>query len=110
MLDTHEYSFFSSFFESVFQLPLRHILCGMIFFLAMNNHGLSCLKILGKKFREFFKGKVDEASIEQLEQLFYEADLGVETSHELTEIVRKLYQKQERKKFSMRSKRNSSKI
>lgn len=52
------------------------------------------LKILGKKFREFFKGKVDEASIEQLEQLFYEADLGVETSHELTEIVRKLYQKQ----------------
>ena len=50
-------------------------------------------KFLGQKFRELFKGKVDEEKLEKLEQLFYEADLGVQTSAKLTDQVRKLYQK-----------------
>ena len=50
-------------------------------------------KFLGKKIRELFKGKVDEEAIEQLEELFYQADLGGTTSAELTEAVRALYKK-----------------
>ncbi len=50
-------------------------------------------KFLGKKIRELFKGKVDEEKIEELEELFYQADLGSETSLELAELVRKLYKK-----------------
>jgi len=48
-------------------------------------------KFLGQKFRELFKGKVDEEQLEALEQLFYEADLGAETSADLTNKVRTLY-------------------
>ena len=50
-------------------------------------------KVLGQKFRELFKGKVDEEQIEKLEQLFYEADLGAQTSADLTDQVRTLYKK-----------------
>lgn len=50
-------------------------------------------KFLGKKIRELFKGKVNEALIEELEELFYQADLGGTTSHELAEHVRSLYKK-----------------
>lgn len=48
--------------------------------------------ILGNKIRELFKGKIDENTIEQLEQVLYEADLGVKASSELTEKIRKIYQ------------------
>ncbi|NGX53527.1 MAG: Signal recognition particle receptor FtsY [Chlamydiae bacterium] len=48
---------------------------------------------IGKKIRNLFGGKVDEAAIEELEQLFFEADLGAKTSEELTNTVRKLYKK-----------------
>lgn len=50
-------------------------------------------KFLGKKIRELFKGKVDLGAIEQLEELFYQADLGSQTSAELAEKVRLLYKK-----------------
>ena len=50
-------------------------------------------KFLGKKIRDLFKGKVDEEALERLEELFYQADLGSQTSAELTEKVRALYKK-----------------
>lgn len=50
-------------------------------------------KFLGKKVRELFKGKVNEEMIEELEELFYQADLGGTTSSELADLVRKLYKK-----------------
>lgn len=43
---------------------------------------------LAQKIRALFQGKVDEAALEKLEQLLYEADLGVDTATELTEKVR----------------------
>ncbi len=49
--------------------------------------------MLGNKMRALFKGKIDEDTLEQLEQIFYEADLGVQTSVELTERVRALYRR-----------------
>lgn len=49
--------------------------------------------LLGNKIRSLFKGNIDEEKLEQLEQLFYEADLGLETAGELTVKVRKLLQK-----------------
>lgn len=48
--------------------------------------------ILGNKIRELFKGKIDGNTIEQLEQVLYEADLGVKASSELTDKIRKVYQ------------------
>lgn len=50
-------------------------------------------KFLGSKLRSLFKGKVDENMLEELEELFYQADLGPTTSAELTELVRKLYKR-----------------
>lgn len=50
-------------------------------------------KLLGKKIRDLFKGKVDEEALERLEELFYQADLGSQTSADLTEKVRLLYKK-----------------
>ena len=50
-------------------------------------------KFLGKKIRDLFQGKVDEDALERLEELFYQADLGSETSALLTEKVRALYRK-----------------
>ena len=51
-------------------------------------------KFLGQKIQKLFKSKVDEETIEELEALFFEADLGAETSEKLTEKVRLLYKKQ----------------
>lgn len=51
------------------------------------------LKFLGKKIRDLFQGKVDEASIEKLEELFYQADLGAQMSQDLSEKVSSLYRK-----------------
>ena len=49
--------------------------------------------LLGNKLKTLFLGKLDEATLEQLEQLFYEADLGVQTSQLLVEKIRTLHQK-----------------
>ena len=46
---------------------------------------------LGNKIRSLFQGSIDEETLEGLEQLFYEADLGVQTSIELTEKVKEMY-------------------
>ncbi len=50
--------------------------------------------LLGNSLLSLFKGKVDETTLDQLEQLFYEADLGVALSGELTEKVRQSLRKQ----------------
>jgi len=50
--------------------------------------------ILGSKISSLFSGKIDENTLEQLEQLLYEADLGVQTATELTQKVRTLYSKE----------------
>ncbi len=51
------------------------------------------LKFFGKKLRDLFKGKVNEEMLEELEELFYKADLGPATSHALAEHVRVLAKK-----------------
>ena len=47
--------------------------------------------LLGSKLRALFQGEIDEETLEDLEQLLYEADLGVQTAMDLTEKVRKLH-------------------
>lgn len=47
----------------------------------------------GEKISSLFQGKMDEEKLEKLEQLFYEADFGVQTSLELTEKVRQFHKK-----------------
>lgn len=47
--------------------------------------------LLGNKIRELFKGKIDLETLEQLEQIFYEADLGIETAMELTQKIEAIY-------------------
>lgn len=47
--------------------------------------------LLGNKLRTLFSKKIDDETLEQLEQLFYEADLGLQTATELTAKVRDLY-------------------
>lgn len=48
---------------------------------------------LGEKLRSLFGKKIDEETLEELEQLFYEADMGVTTAVELAEKVKELYAK-----------------
>lgn len=50
-------------------------------------------KYLGNKLRQLFKDKVDEEQIDQMEELFYQADLGAQTSSQLVDSVRALYHK-----------------
>jgi fused signal recognition particle receptor len=47
--------------------------------------------LFGDKIKSLFQGKIDESTLEQLEQLLYEADFGVQTSMELTQKVRELH-------------------
>lgn len=54
---------------------------------------LTMFNYLGNKLRQLFKGKVDEDLLEEMEELFYEADLGASTSSQLTENVRALCKK-----------------
>jgi fused signal recognition particle receptor len=49
--------------------------------------------LIGNKVRSLFKGKWDERALEELEQVFYEADLGIETASQLTNKVRALHYK-----------------
>jgi len=44
--------------------------------------------LLGNKLRSLFKGPINEDTLEQLEKVLYEADLGVHYAQELTEKVR----------------------
>ncbi len=47
--------------------------------------------LFGEKIKALFQGKMDENTFEQLEQLLYEADFGVQTATELTNKIRELY-------------------
>lgn len=47
--------------------------------------------LFGEKIKTLFQGKIDEHTLEQLEQLLYEADFGVQTAMELTHKVRELH-------------------
>ena len=49
---------------------------------------------LGAGISRLFSGKVDEEVLEELEALFFQADLGVETTLELVEDVRQFMRKQ----------------
>lgn len=44
--------------------------------------------LLGSKLRTLFKGQINEETLDQLEQLLYESDLGVQYAQELTNKVR----------------------
>ena len=44
--------------------------------------------LIGSKLRTLFHGPIDESTLDQLEEILYEADLGVEYARELTEKVR----------------------
>src|SRR5262245_3508292 len=48
---------------------------------------------IGGKLAALFQGKIDEATLEKLEQLLYEADLGVHYARQLTEQVREQLRK-----------------
>jgi fused signal recognition particle receptor len=47
--------------------------------------------LFGDKIKTLFQGKIDENTLEQLEQLLYEADFGVQTAMELTDKIRELH-------------------
>jgi fused signal recognition particle receptor len=49
--------------------------------------------LIGEKLASLFKGKIDEAALEQLEQLLYEADLGAHYARQLTEQIRQTLKK-----------------
>lgn len=49
--------------------------------------------LIGNKLRNLFQGPIDEDSLEKLEEILYEADLGAEYSRELTEKVRQKLKK-----------------
>lgn len=49
--------------------------------------------LLGNKLKTLFSNKIDEETLENIERAFYEADLGVETSIELTQKIKTLYEK-----------------
>lgn len=49
--------------------------------------------LLGSKLRALFSGPISEETLEKLEKLFYEADLGVQMSMELTEKVKQIHKK-----------------
>ncbi|MFA6916184.1 MAG: signal recognition particle-docking protein FtsY [Parachlamydiales bacterium] len=50
--------------------------------------------LLGSTILSLFKGKVDEDTIDKLEQIFYEADLGASLASDLAEKVRLALKKQ----------------
>lgn len=45
----------------------------------------------GDKVKSLFQGKIDDSTLEKLEQLFYEADMGVQTAVELTRKIREIH-------------------
>jgi fused signal recognition particle receptor len=57
----------------------------------VKNALLKTSSLLGNKIRSLFSRGLDENTFEELQQLFYEADLGLQTATELTEKVHKIY-------------------
>ena len=49
--------------------------------------------LLGSKLRALFSGPISDETLEKLEKLFYESDLGVQMSLELTEKVKEIHSK-----------------
>ena len=49
--------------------------------------------LIGEKLASLFKGKINEETLEQLEQLLYEADLGAHYAQELTNQIRQRLRK-----------------
>ncbi len=49
---------------------------------------------LSSRLHALFGGRLDEATLDRLEQLLYEADLGVETATELTKKIREVHAKE----------------
>lgn len=47
--------------------------------------------LLGNKLRTLFSGSLDETTLDKLEQLLYEADLGRQTAADLTQKVREIH-------------------
>lgn len=47
--------------------------------------------LFGDKLKTLFQGKIDETTLEQLEQILYEADFGVQTARELTNKIREIH-------------------
>lgn len=55
-------------------------------------HALSKARsFLSSKLRSLFQGKIDETTLEKLEQVLYEADFGVKTAADLTNKIRELH-------------------
>ncbi|MFA6502031.1 MAG: signal recognition particle receptor subunit alpha, partial [Parachlamydiales bacterium] len=48
---------------------------------------------IGKKIKDLFSKKIDDQLFEELEKLFYEADLGIKISVELTEKLKEILKK-----------------
>ncbi len=48
---------------------------------------------LGDRLRTLFGGKLDAQTLDELEELLFQADLGARTAHELTQMVQAAYQK-----------------
>lgn len=48
--------------------------------------------LLGNKIRALFSASLDAKTLDQLEQLLFEADLGMDTAKELTQKVKEMYQ------------------
>src|SRR5581483_2911901 len=48
---------------------------------------------LAKRLSDLFSGPINEEMLDELEEIFYEADLGVKTSQELTEKTRAFLKK-----------------
>ena len=49
--------------------------------------------LIGSKLRTLFHGPLDESTLDKLEEILYEADLGVEYARELTEKIRQKLKK-----------------
>lgn len=47
--------------------------------------------LLGNRLRALFSGSINEDTLEKLEQMLYESDLGVKTAAELTQKIRDLH-------------------
>src|SRR5262245_60016294 len=45
----------------------------------------------GDKIKTLFQGKIEESTLEKLEEILYEADFGVRTAQELTNKIRELH-------------------
>ncbi len=49
--------------------------------------------LIGSKLRNLFHGPIDESTLDKLEEILYEADLGAEYARELTEQIRQKLKK-----------------